>query len=320
MQSEQESGLPRGIRWLIFLTALVTTIFCAGGRSTAAGRQVEDSPAPAPTHYLRTLGPYSIDGKNFAVKLSVICYKETKHPGECTEDDEETVKSIKIDDEAGKTRFQKSFPVAFAHQVERHVVEVTRLEGLDHQALEIRLEKLPSHANTGESIQIFGVRDGMLQAFNREPLDFSGELGELPTGSSKDSRRLLAGDGLPIYVLTNYFYIVQTVRVNWNNFVLEPQEIGEFDVAQGTPYSRKPDIEADGYIHLYSSPDKNVASVGVSVTPRSNVKVLRALFSASPPEDHSSANDTWLKVSVDGQTGWILGLGDYTAIGLSVVQ
>ena len=225
-----------------------------------------------PTHYTRTLGPYSIDGQNFTVKLSVICYKETRHAGQCNEDDEETVKSVKIDDAAGKTRFHRSFPVAFSHRVERHVAEVTRLEGRDHQAIEILYERLPSHANSGESIQIFGVRDGELQALNRDPLDFYGQLGELPAGTSKDSRRLLAGDTLPIYVVTGYFYIVQPVRVNWKDYRLEPQETGEFEVAQEAPFRRKPDIEANGYIQLYASPNKDTPSTGVSVTPQSSVQ------------------------------------------------
>jgi hypothetical protein len=317
----------RRIRWLTSLAWLVAMVLCgvaglvpAPAMTHQEDQEDEDAPSPAPTHYTRTLGPYSVDGANFTVKLSVICYKETRHAGQCDEDDEETVKSMKIDDEAGKTRFHKSFPVAFAHQVERHVVEVTRLEGLDHQALEIQFDTLPSHANTGESIQLFGVRDGTLQALNREPLDFYGELGGLPMGSSKDSRRLLADDTLPIYVLTNYFYIVQPVRVKWKDFRLEPQETGEFEVAQQPPYRRKPDIEADGYIHLYASPDKNTGPLGVSVTPQSSVQVLSALFHASPPEDHSSASDTWLKISVDDKIGWILGLDDYTAIGLRPAQ
>ena len=276
-----------------------------------------DAPSPAPTSYTRTLGPYSIDGANFAVKLSVICYKRTRHAGPCGEDDEETVKSMRIENDAGKTCFHTSFPVAFAHQVERHVVEVTRLEGRDHQALEFKFEQLPSHVNTGVSIQLFGIHDGFLQAFNDGPLEFYGGLGELPVGSSKDSRRLLAGDTLPIFVLTNYFYIVQPVRLNWNDFRLEPQEKGEFEVAHQPPYGRKPDIEADGYIHLYASPDENAAQAGVAVTPQFSVQILRAVIRRSPPEEHSSANETWLKISIDGKVGWIIGLDDYTALGLS---
>jgi hypothetical protein len=279
--------------------------------------QEDDAPIPAPTSYTRALGPYDIDGANFTVKLSVICYKATRHDGPCNEDDQETVKSLKIEDGAGKTCFHTSFPVAFAHQVERHVVEVTLLEGQSHQALELKYEKLPSHANTGDSIQLFALRGGMLQPLNDEPMEFYGGLGELPAGSSKDSRRLLPGDELPNFLLTNYFYILQPVRLNWGEFRLEPQEKGEFEVAQQSPYSRKPDIEADGYVHLYTSPDEKAPQSGVAVNPRSSVQILRAIIRRSPPEEHSSATDTWLKVSVDGKTGWIIGLDDYTALGLS---
>jgi hypothetical protein len=280
----------------------------------------EDAPSPAPSSYTRTLGPYLIDGANFTVKLSVICYKATPHAGKCNEDDQETVKSVRIEDEAGKTCFHTSLPVAFAHQVERHVVEVTRLEGGAHQALEIQFEKLPSPVNTGISVQLFGLRNDTLRPFNDQPLEFYGALGELPTGSSADSRRLLTGDALPVFVLTNYFYILQPVRLNWIDFRLEPQKTGEFEVAQQPPYSRKPDIEADGYIHLYNLPDKKAAQAGVAVNAQSHVRIFRAIIRASPPEEHSSANDTWLNISVDGKDGWIIGLDDYTAIGLSAVR
>jgi len=279
--------------------------------------QRDDEPAPASTSYTHTLGPFSIDGANFTVKLSVICYKAARHPGECNEDDEETVKSLRIDDAAGKSCFHTSFPVAFAHQVERHVVGVMRLEGSEHQALELQYEQLPSHVNTGVSIQVFGLRDGRLQAFDDEPFEFYGGLGALPEGTSKDSRRLLAGDTLPIYLLTNYFYIVQPVRLNWKDARLEPQEKGEFEVAQESPFSRKPEVQADGYVHLYASPDEKAASTGVAVTPQSSVQVLRAIFRSTPSETHSPAGTTWLKISVDGKVGWIIGVDDYTAVGLS---
>src|ERR1700686_1035734 len=184
--------------------------------------QKEDAPEPGAKHYVRTLGPFLIEGHDFTVKLSVICYKETRHAGMCDEDEDETVKSVRILDENGKDRFSRSFPVAFAHQVERHVVEATLLEGREHQALEIKYDRLPSPANSGESIQLFAMRDGTLQALNEKPLEYYGELGELPEGTGKNvSGHLLADDSLPIYELTSYFYVVAPVRVNWKDFRLE---------------------------------------------------------------------------------------------------
>jgi hypothetical protein len=306
-------------RGMIGSAGLLAMVLFAGGVAMPATAQ-DEPPSPASTHYVRTLGPYSIDGKSFTVKLSVICYRTAPHPGECNEDDEETVKWMKIDDESGKTQFHRVFPVAFAHQLERHLVEVTRLEGQDHQALEIEFERLPSRVNTGVSVQVFGLRDGTLQALNEEPLHFYGELGELPKASSEDSRRLLAGDTFPIYLLTNYFYIAQPVSVNWNDFRLDLKESGEFEMPQELHYHRKPIIQAEGYIHLYSSPDKNAKREGISVTPQSKVELVGALFSAGAPEEHSSADDTWLNISIDDKVGWILGADDYTAIGLTPVQ
>jgi len=290
-------------------------------QSPAAQRkQEENEKSPRATHYVRTLGPFALDGRNFAVKLSVTCYKETPHAGMCNEDDQEAVRSLKIEDDAGKTRFSESFPVGFMHQLERHVVEVTLLEGREHQALEIVDTRLPSHANTGATIQLFGVRDGALRALNEEPLEFYGVLGKLPPGTAKNSKALLAGDVLPIYVMTNYFYVVSPVRIDWQKFRVAQQESGELDVVQQPPYQRKPDIEGDGFIHVYPSPDENATPQGVSVGPRSSVQVLKALFRKGPPEEHDRPSDVWLQISVDGKVGWILGLDDYTAIGLSPAQ
>ena len=151
-------------------------------------------------------------------------------------------------------------------------------------------------------------------------MEFYGGLGALPAGSSNDSRRLAAGDTLPVYLLTNYFYIVQPVRLNWKDFRLEPQQAGEFEVAQQSPYSRKPDIQADGFIHLYALPNTNAAAAGVAVNPQSSVQLLSALFRSSPSEEHSRASETWLKISVNGKAGWIIGADDYNSIGLSSVH
>ena len=268
-------------------------------------------------HYERTLGPYSIDGHNFSIKLSVNCYKETAHPGMCNEDDQEAVKSMKIVDNADKTRFSKSFPIGFMHQLERHVVGVTLLEGKGHQALEVTYEQLPSHANTGVTLQVFGVRDGSLQPLNSDPLEFYGRISDLPAGSVPNSKALLDGNTLPIYVLTSYFYVSCPVRLNWKDFTLDQRDTGEFEVVHQAPYGRKPDIQAEGFIHLYPSPDKNATPTGVSVTPQSQVEILKARYRKGPPQEHDSPNDTWLQIQLDGKTGWIIGLDDYTAIGLS---
>lgn len=286
----------------------------------APQQKQEDERAPAAEHYTRTLGPFSIDGRTFTVKLSVNCYKESRHPGMCDEDDQEAVKSMRILDDAGKTRFSKSFPIGFMHQLERHTVDATLLEGREHQALEVVYTKLPSHANSGVTTQVFAIQDGALRALSPEPLGFSGRLGELPPGQEKNSKRLLDGDVLPIYVLTNYFYVLYPVRLNWKDFELDQPQSGEFEVVHQPPYGRKPDVEAPGFIHLYPSPEANANPAGVDVTPQSHVEVMKALFRKGPPESHDSPSDTWLQISIDGKVGWIVGLDDYTAIGLSPAQ
>ena len=280
-------------------------------------KQAENARSPKATHYVRTLGPFALDGHNFTVKLAITCYRESKHEGPCTEDDEEAVRSLKIDDEGGKTRFSESFPVGFMHQLERHAVDVVLLEGREHQALEILDTELPSHANSGATIQLFGVHDGALQPLDDEPLGFYGVLGPMPAGKAKDSKQLLPGDALPIYVLTNYFYVVAPLRIDWEKFRLVRQNSGELDVVNQPPYQRKPDIESDAFIHLYPSPDPNGTPAGVDVTPQSKVEVLKALFRKGPPQLHDHPADVWLQISVDGKTGWIIGLDDYTGIGLS---
>lgn len=304
------------------LTSLnLLMVFAAALSSSAATQQkAEDQISPKMIHYVRTLGPFSIDGRNLTVKLDVNCYKESPHSGMCTEDDQEAVKSMKIIDDAGKTRFSKSFSIGLLHQLERHVVHVTLLEGSDHQALELVYEQLPTHANTGVTLQLFGVHNGSFEAFDDNPLEFYGQLGELPTGTAKDSKALLNGDSFPIYVLTNYFYVACPVRINWKDFTVDQREKGEFEVVHQPPYGRKPEIQADGFVHLYESPDKSAVSAGANVTPQSHVEILKALYRKGPPQEHDLPNDVWLQIQLDGKTGWIIGLDDYTAVGLSPSQ
>jgi hypothetical protein len=267
---------------------------------------------------VRTLGPFPIEGHEFGVTLHVICYKQSRHAGVCNDDDEETISSVRIVDENGKTSFKKSFPVPLVHQAESHLVDVTLLEGREHQALELSYEDLSSSpARTGKSIQLFGLQNGILKPLDPEPLEFEGSLAELPLGQLKDSKRLLENDTLRIYSLTNYFYIVTPVRVNWKNFRLERQDSGDFDVADQPPYEIRPNIESERLIDMYLSPDKKTKPIGVNLAPGSRVRLLTARFSAAPPDEHDSPNDMWLKIRVEGQEGWILGVDDYTALGLT---
>jgi len=84
-----------------------------------AAAQQDDAPLPAPTRYVRTLGPFPIEGHEFTVELNVICYKESPHEGVCNEDDEETVSSLRIVGENGKSRFSPSrFPCRWSTSLE----------------------------------------------------------------------------------------------------------------------------------------------------------------------------------------------------------
>ena len=283
----------------------------------AVATEQDDQPLPGATRYVRSLGPFSIEGHEFTVALHVVCYKQSKHAGKCDEDDEETVSSASIVDENGKTRFKKSFPVGLVRQTENHLVSATLLEGREHQALELAYQDFSAPSKTRKSIQIFALQNGVLRPLDPEPLEFQGGLADLPAGQSENSRRLLERDTLDVYVLTTYFYIVTPVRVNWKDFRLEEQNSGEFDVADQPPYDIRPTIESERPIHLYPSPDDTTTPVGINLTPGSHIQLLKARFSEAPPNEHDSANDTWLKVRIDGQEGWILGVDDYTALGLS---
>jgi len=290
-------------------------------QSAAAEREKEENEKSVPaTHYVRVLGPFGIDGQNFTVKLSVSCYKSSPHPGLCQEDDEEAVKSMTIADERGKTRFHESFPIGLMHQLERHTVDATLLEGSAHQALEIVDTRLPSKANTGVAVQLFGLRHGALQPFNDDPLEFYGVLGVLPRGHAQNSKILLPGDTLPVYILTSYFYVISPVRLNWRDFELDQLDSGELEVVHEPPYGRKPDIQGNGFVELFSSPQAAATQTGVDVTPQSDVEVLKAKFREGPPNEHDKPSDMWLEVSVDGRTGWIVGLDEYTALGLNPAQ
>jgi len=301
---------------LVLSTFLVLAVFSLLGIVPVVASQQDDQPLPGPTRYVRTLGPFPIEGHEFTVELRVVCYKQSRHAGKCDEDDEETISSASILDENGKTRFKKSFPVGLVRQTENHLVSAVLLEGREHQALELAYQDFSAPSKTRKSIQIFALQNSVLRPLDPEPLEFQGGLAELPAGQWENSRRLLEGDTLDVYVLTTYFYIVAPVRVDWKDFRLEEQNSGEFDVADQPPYEIRPTIESDRPIHLYPSPDDKTNPLGINLTPGSHIQLLKARFSKAPPNEHDSANETWLKVRIDGQEGWILGVDDYTALGL----
>lgn len=300
--------------------AIATALGLVAIVPAGAKQEEEDKPAPPAVRYERILGPFPVEGHDFSVKLKVICYKESQHEGMCDDDDEETISSLKITDENEKTRFSKSFPISLAHSFGRHLVYATLLEGKEHQALELRYETLPSRHDTGESIQLFALQNGMLKPLDREPLEFQGDLANLPAGQMKNSKRLLENDTLQIYGRTNYFYIVIPIRINWVESRLEQQESGEFEIADTAPYQVHPDIESDRPVHLYALPDINTKAATLNLTPQSRVGLLSARFSAAPPDEHDSPSETWLKVRIDGRVGWVLGVDDYIALGLSVLD
>ncbi len=310
------SGRILTLRTVVIAIAMT---LCFVAAAPALAKQ-ENKPAPPPVRYERILGPFPIDGHDFSVKLNVICYKESQHEGLCDDDDEETISSFKITDENGKTRFSKSFPISLVHNFGRHLVSARLLEGKEHQALELRYETLPSRPDTGESIQLFALQSGMLKPLDREPLRFQGGLADLPTGQRKNSNRLLENETLQIYARTNYFYIAIPIRINWIDFRLEQQDSGDFKIADTPPYQVRPDIESDRPIHVYASPDINTKPVTLNLSPQSRVALLSAKFSAAPPDEHDSPSEAWLEVRIDDRVGWILGVDDYIALGLSVLD
>ena len=121
------------------------------------------------------------------MRLKVICYKESRHEGICNEDDTETVICWLDCGPNQKSCFKKSFAVSLVHELGRHLVEATLLEGREHQALELTYEDLPSPPRTGESIQLFGLLNGTLKPLDLEPLEFQGGLADLPAGRLKNS-------------------------------------------------------------------------------------------------------------------------------------
>jgi len=204
--------------------------------------------------------------------------------------------------------------------------------------------QLPSAPNSGSWVQVFGRKWGSAT----QPLTSFGPAisteGEF-TGLGIDHRRdapkpprpgvtvVTLHDVLKFRVWTGNFEIEYPVLINWITGRVEPAMRCYRTTMKGRiercSYPIKVDPHRDGndltFVRMFHEPEELGTPKHVVIKPTSKIEFLEAevpvtwqvdakniFIGASGPE----SDDTWVKVRIDGQEGWIHTQEDFLAIGL----
>ena len=202
---------------------------------------------------------------------------------------------------------------------------------------------LPSAPNSGGWVQVFGYRYGrekygvdqsLFQPFgvvSEEFLDVSSDPSRpSPTTPGGGVTVTTMHDVLRFRLWTGSFSIVYPVLVNWITGKLEP-------AARCLEMTSKGRIERCTYpitvedparateptfVRLFAEADDGGATPKhVVVQPQSKIEYLEARVPIAWEEDANAislgvSGDTWVKVRIDGQEGWIHSQEDFDAVGL----
>lgn len=273
------------------LKSLIAFAACLACAQTA---RLEDSE--------RRIGPLKIGRARFTVVLQL-----KRVAGGSDPDFQETVAAIEIRDAAGGTHYRRTFSYELEGNRFRETVAAAAwaFQGGRHAGLLVTYSFLPSAPLTGELWHIFGLSGGKLVSFGK-PIGATGEL----MGLSK------AADQLDIRVWTGHFFMIVPLRLDWvARQVMPPPAKGRFRVEA----ERRPEDEPLP-VRMFPQPGEGLAE-RVTVRKDSEVEFLEAEAGVRFDErtdlvELGVADDTWLKVRVDGKTGWIHGEKDFQAIGL----
>jgi hypothetical protein len=316
-------------RVLVLLAAAVLAV-------TAMPQSKPDSPVLQP--FTRKLGPFPVQGQPYYVVVhgrQLAWPKEANHKFD--PDDEETTESFEITDATGQALYRRSIADETQPINPQEVVRekrfpfttglsVARFEGSGGSGLLLIWGDLPSAPDACGTYQFFAPRAGKLAPMS-EP--FCSEIDmEYPQSGPllKLQRDTVTGaDVFHEIVNTHRFRILVPVRVDFMRGQLLAahhcrqltsrgyEALCEFPVrAERIP------LDEDTFLRLSAEPDSGQTPAHVIVHRNSKVEFLGA-FTGYNFGDGKLEDNPWLKVRIDGKTGWIRDDEDLSAIGLPMI-
>jgi hypothetical protein len=176
-------------------------------------------------------------------------------------------------------------------------------------------ESEPSTPDTGNWIQLFGLKDGKLKAFGQ--LDSNSY-----EGLSKDSS---GADILKFSEHFEYFDLFYVYSMNWKDITLDPVErclpsagaqqehcLYSVHAQPGSPHQAS--------IQLYGAAEEHGQPQLTQVRPESKIEFIETQIPVKLSHDYvepyTKFEDMWLRVRVDGKEGWVHSQEDFVALGL----
>jgi hypothetical protein len=259
---------------------------------------------------------------------------------------EQTVEWWELRNDKDRVIFHTSYPVEFENGSFTSTVDISANSFNTAQGggILVRGGEEPSDPSDGGWVQLFGfkygrdkygVDDSLFGPFG-PPIYIQGQFLDIGTDALRPTPTSFTGgatltvmrDILKFRLWTGNFEIEYPVLINWITGRVQPAwqclETTSKGRVQRCSYPITVDAHRDAqptFVRLFPEPDEGFSPKHVVVQPQSKVEFLEARTPVSWNETDKSISfgvdgDVWLKVSIDGQVGWIHTQEDFDAVGL----
>jgi hypothetical protein len=258
---------------------------------------------------------------------------------------DQTVEWWELHNSKDQVVYRETYPVNVANGTFDFMVSVTATSFATKEGAGIVVERSdePSDPMAGGSVQLFGYKYGrdkygvdesLFQSFG-PPIWVEGDyLGigtediHPPPTLPRGVTMLTMDDIMKFKIWTGNFFVMYPVRINWIAGRLEPGRRCLETTSKGRTERCSFPVEVEAhlgsqptFVRLFPEADDGLTPRHVIVQPNSKVDFLEAKALVAWHEDAKSASfevdgDTWLKVCIDGQEGWIHSEEDFEALGV----
>jgi hypothetical protein len=283
------------------------------------------------------IGPFAIAGQNYTVVLHEKRLTSVDAPAFAR-----TLAGMEIKDAAGNVSYQIGFPYAIEQgRFQRSLSASAQLAsgntgtGLVIYYREQTAASQTSAVQTSESWQLFGLVNDKLVPLGKPaligvPAAGGPFMGVMMRAANGGVSVIGQPDTIEVRAWTGYFYVFVPLRVDWNHGGLAQGQrcmemlgggLREVGCDMRVAANRKPPVDEFAFIRLLPEAYENPASAEhVVVQKDSKVEILGSRAITTWNETGGLIqpvfSDVWLRVSVDGQQGWIHGEDDFAALGL----
>jgi len=249
--------------------------------------------------------------------------------------EEPALSSLAILDASGAILHRETFSYALEAGAfsESCMASAQLLKGGFATGLLIGVACWPSAPSSGEVWELFGLLNGKLRRFGKPFTTDGAFLGLIPNPPQKRGKAtLFLPDVMHFRVWTGNFHVTVPVRVDWMQGRLMPGQRCFEQTGNGLRESGcEVPVEVERvlgdqdltFVRLFA---EATADMGVPrhvvVRKDSRVEILGAKIKLSWDASHEviffgvDDQDPWLKVSIDGQEGWIHTQEDFDAVGV----